>query len=89
MFPWNFRGRCFPETERSNVRQYGGGAKVHREPSSNRGLQVRFEIVRLRAIVSPPHDLLVQGRPGALRNGEVLLGTPERPFQTPHQLLFE
>lgn len=53
------RKRTVSETERSDVRQQYSGAKVHRESSSNRGLQVRFEIIRLRAFVSPFDDISV------------------------------
>lgn len=67
----------FSETERPHVRQLDNRAKVHREPTSDRRLQVRFETVRVRALVSSISDILVQGRLDAFRHGEVLLGTLE------------
>lgn len=75
------------ETERLDVRQLRRGAKVHRESSAHRRLQIRSQAVRVRAVLSPARHLPLQRRNRPVRHGEVFPRRPRRPLSTPDEFL--
>lgn len=102
-FAWDFSLKCkpkykshkldnmciIPEIKRSIVRQCRGCAKVHRESSADRRIQIWSSSVCVRAVVSPVNDLSVQGGSGSFRHRKIFLGAIGWSLSTSHKFFSE